>query len=99
MSQVSFAVSTVSQTFPSDPGIASYRFGLHDQAGAEVQAQAFMTPPASVMFDVPPGTGWTVRGSQVTSAGALVGAVVETAPFDVEAVTRVVIGSIQMLVG
>lgn len=98
MQTITFAISTTEQEFPADPGIASYRVGLHDAQGREVQGQSTPTPPATATFDVPAGTGWTVRGSQVNAAGALVGTVVESAPFDVQAITRIVIGAIQMIV-
>lgn len=99
MSQSIPLAVTAGPTGDYPPG--PYRFSLHDQGGHEGAAppQTFGTLPTSVTFLVPNGVGWTVRGVMLTDAGSPVGAVVTSAPFSVEAVQRVTIGAISMIVG
>jgi hypothetical protein len=73
--------------FPAGTAIATYRVGLVDAAGTDVQPpQDYPSVPASVTFaSVAPGAGYRVQGKNLSPMGTLVGTVVESAPFDVAA--------------
>lgn len=92
-----FPLQGVQYTQGQQPAIAAWRWSVKDSGGAVLASQsipydgALTQLPQTDVGSVPVGTGYTVVGEEVNSAGAVVGRSVTSSAFDVNPDVQVTI--------